>query len=76
MTNLDPEIYIPFAILLGLLVGSFLNVVIYRLPVMLEKPKTIQHQHPALALPQMRQPGKTVAKYPHHQLSASARPLP
>ena len=37
MTNLDPEIYIPFAVLLGLLVGSFLNVVIYRLPVMLEK---------------------------------------
>lgn len=37
MSNLPPVIYLPFAVLLGLLVGSFLNVVIYRLPVMLEK---------------------------------------
>lgn len=31
-----PEIYIPFAAILGLLVGSFLNVVVYRLPKMME----------------------------------------
>lgn len=37
MSDLDPVIYITFAALLGLLVGSFLNVVIYRLPVMMEK---------------------------------------
>ena len=37
MTHLDSSIYIPLAVLLGLLVGSFLNVVIYRLPIMLEK---------------------------------------
>ncbi|MDR1423335.1 MAG: A24 family peptidase [Azoarcus sp.] len=33
----DPHILIPFATLLGLFVGSFLNVVIHRLPVMMER---------------------------------------
>ena len=28
---------VPLAVVLGLLVGSFLNVVIYRLPVMMER---------------------------------------
>ena len=32
-----PGIYIPAAGVLGLIVGSFLNVVIHRLPVMLER---------------------------------------
>jgi len=33
----DPSVTIPFAIVLGLIIGSFLNVVIARLPVMLER---------------------------------------
>ena len=33
----DPHILVPFATLLGLFVGSFLNVVIHRLPLMMER---------------------------------------
>lgn len=33
----DPTAFIIFAVVLGLLVGSFLNVVIYRLPVMMQR---------------------------------------
>lgn len=33
----SPAVFVAFAALLGLLVGSFLNVVIYRLPLMLER---------------------------------------
>ncbi len=33
----DPVLFVPLAVLLGLLVGSFLNVVIHRLPIMLER---------------------------------------
>ena len=33
----DPALFAGFAFLLGLIVGSFLNVVIYRLPIMLER---------------------------------------
>src|SRR5215469_11181110 len=33
----SPALYISVSVLLGLLVGSFLNVVIYRLPLMLER---------------------------------------
>ena len=32
-----PELFIAFAGLIGLLIGSFLNVVIYRLPIMMER---------------------------------------
>ena len=32
-----PEVYLPLSLLLGLLVGSFLNVVIYRLPLMMQR---------------------------------------
>ncbi|VEF00681.1 prepilin peptidase [Neisseria canis] len=43
--NMVAEIYAPFvvpiAVVFGLLVGSFLNVVIYRLPVMMEKQWTL-----------------------------------
>ena len=35
--NNFPGLYYTYIFLLGLLVGSFLNVVIYRLPVMMEK---------------------------------------
>ena len=35
--SLLPTIYYPLALLLGLLVGSFLNVVIYRIPKMMEQ---------------------------------------
>ncbi|MDO4694858.1 MAG: prepilin peptidase, partial [Eikenella sp.] len=35
--DFEPITYILLAAFLGLLVGSFLNVVIYRLPLMLEK---------------------------------------
>lgn len=42
---MTPEMYAPFviplAVLFGLLVGSFLNVVIYRIPVMMEKQWTL-----------------------------------
>ncbi len=31
----SPEVWIPLAIILGLAIGSFLNVAIYRLPIML-----------------------------------------
>lgn len=37
-----PAVFAGFCIILGLLVGSFLNVVIYRLPVMMEKDWTQQ----------------------------------
>ena len=39
LTILDqnPIVYLPFLFVLGLIVGSFLNVVIYRLPVMMER---------------------------------------
>ena len=33
----DPAIFITFSVLLGLMIGSFLNVVIYRLPKMMER---------------------------------------
>ena len=33
----DTVLYIALAALLGLVVGSFLNVVVYRLPIMLER---------------------------------------
>ncbi|PCJ31990.1 MAG: prepilin peptidase [Gammaproteobacteria bacterium] len=33
----SPELFLTFIIIIGLLVGSFLNVVIYRLPVMMER---------------------------------------
>jgi leader peptidase (prepilin peptidase)/N-methyltransferase len=33
----DPLVFVPFVALLGLFVGSFLNVVIYRLPIMMER---------------------------------------
>lgn len=33
----DPAVAVPFAVVLGLIIGSFLNVVIARLPVMLER---------------------------------------
>ena len=33
----DPHIWIWFCLILGLIVGSFINVVIYRLPIMLER---------------------------------------
>jgi len=33
----NSEFFLPFVFLLGLVVGSFLNVVIYRLPIMLER---------------------------------------
>ncbi len=33
----EPEIFYAFIVILGLLIGSFLNVVIYRLPIMLKK---------------------------------------
>src|SRR5271170_7773878 len=33
----DPALYAGSVFLLGLLIGSFLNVVIYRLPIMLER---------------------------------------
>ena len=36
-----PEVLILFAGVLGLLVGSFLNVVIYRLPMMMERVQTL-----------------------------------
>ena len=32
-----PTLYLPASFILGLLIGSFLNVVIYRLPVMMER---------------------------------------
>ncbi|MCL6416085.1 A24 family peptidase [Aestuariirhabdus sp. Z084] len=34
---LSPAIFLPSALLLGLVVGSFLNVVIYRIPIMLQR---------------------------------------
>lgn len=37
LTQLPPGLIITSAVILGLLVGSFLNVVIYRLPVMLQR---------------------------------------
>jgi leader peptidase (prepilin peptidase) / N-methyltransferase len=33
----DPALLIPFSILFGLMIGSFLNVVIHRLPIMMER---------------------------------------
>lgn len=35
--NNDPVIFITFSVVLGLMIGSFLNVVIYRLPKMMER---------------------------------------
>jgi leader peptidase (prepilin peptidase) / N-methyltransferase len=37
MFTIDPAIFAGFVFLLGLIVGSFLNVVIYRLPIVLER---------------------------------------
>ncbi len=37
LAMLDQWVYISLALVLGLLIGSFLNVVIYRLPVMMER---------------------------------------
>ena len=37
-----PEVLVAFAGILGLLVGSFLNVVIYRLPIMMERDFRVQ----------------------------------
>lgn len=39
---LEPALYIPFAAILGLVVGSFLNVVIHRLPKMMENEWRVQ----------------------------------
>jgi leader peptidase (prepilin peptidase)/N-methyltransferase len=36
-TLIQPELLVPGALLLGLVIGSFLNVVIHRLPIMLER---------------------------------------
>jgi leader peptidase (prepilin peptidase)/N-methyltransferase len=38
----SPELFITLIVILGLLVGSFLNVVIYRLPIMMEREWTAQ----------------------------------
>ena len=45
----SPALFIIFTMLLGLLVGSFLNVVIYRVPVMMEN--TLRAECAALANP-------------------------
>jgi leader peptidase (prepilin peptidase)/N-methyltransferase len=37
MQSLPPELTVTFAVVLGLLIGSFLNVVIHRLPIMMER---------------------------------------
>lgn len=37
MHTLDPPILVPASLILGLAVGSFLNVVVYRLPLMMER---------------------------------------
>jgi leader peptidase (prepilin peptidase) / N-methyltransferase len=42
----SPAIYIALALLLGLLIGSFLNVVIYRVPIMLEREWRAQSAEP------------------------------
>ena len=33
----NPTLFLGFVALLGLLVGSFINVIVYRLPIMLER---------------------------------------
>ncbi|EGY51718.1 prepilin peptidase [Neisseria shayeganii] len=49
--NFEAQVSIVMAVLLGLLVGSFLNVVIYRLPLMLEKQwQVLAKQHLDLPL--------------------------
>ena len=37
MANLDPTVLVAASLVLGLLIGSFLNVVIHRLPIMMER---------------------------------------
>ncbi len=42
MANLDPTVLVAASLVFGLLIGSFLNVVIHRLPIMMERDWRIQ----------------------------------
>ena len=73
---------VPLAAVLGLVIGSFLNVVIYRTPVMMERgwtqfakehlqlDLTEEERHP---LPEMPCSGQGMAEYPDCQLSDARR---
>ena len=54
MMQAYPTVFYIYVVILGLLVGSFLNVVIYRLPVMMEnnfKDEFQEYFHPEQPLP-------------------------
>ena len=61
---------IAFAALGGLLVGSFLNVVVYRLP------RGESLTHPRSRCPQLRHPAARDRQHPGRLVARAARPLP
>ena len=76
LPELTPAFWVALALLVGLLVGSFLNVVIHRLPIMLERQwrEECAELEPALAAPAAVEPYNLVV--PRSACPACRAPIP
>ena len=72
----SPAAFAAVALLVGLIVGSFLNVVIYRLPIMLERQWRREYGEVASASAAGQIDSPSAAAAPAHQSDAAASPEP